>query len=88
MALHLTPLLVNRGWHITSVVRNPEHESEILALGKGRKGKVDVLLSSLDQVKSESDAKKILDSVSPDYVVWAAGTWFFSYYLPTLFLGL
>ncbi|KAJ5105580.1 hypothetical protein NUU61_002927 [Penicillium alfredii] len=73
VALHLTPLLLNRAWNVTSVVRNPDHENEILALGKGRKGKLDVLLSSLEDVKSTTDAQKILDTVSPDYVVWSAG---------------
>jgi Predicted nucleoside-diphosphate-sugar epimerases len=35
VALHMTPLLLNRAWNVTSVVRNPDHESEILALGEG-----------------------------------------------------
>ena len=74
VATHLTPLLLNRAWNVTSVVRNPEHENEVLALGKGLRGNLDVLLSSLDDVKSVSDAQKIIDTVSPDYVVWSAGT--------------
>ena len=74
VALHLTPLLLNRAWNVTSVVRNPAHENEILELGKGRKGKLDVLISSLEDIKSASDASKILQTVSPDYVVWSAGT--------------
>ncbi|KAK1148676.1 hypothetical protein N8T08_008561 [Aspergillus melleus] len=73
VALRLTPLLLNRAWNVTSVIRNPDHESEILALGKGTKGKLNVLVSSLDDVKSDADAKKILDAVAPDYVVWSAG---------------
>ncbi|KAE8148033.1 NAD(P)-binding protein [Aspergillus avenaceus] len=73
VALHLTPLLLNRGWNVTSVIRNAEHESEILERGKGAKGSLKVLLSSLDDVKSEGDARKILDAVEPDYVVWSAG---------------
>ncbi|KAF9885667.1 hypothetical protein FE257_012649 [Aspergillus nanangensis] len=73
VALHLTPLLLNRGWTVSSVIRNPDHEKEILALGSGRKGKLNVLVSSLDDVKSDADAKKIIDTVSPDYVVWSAG---------------
>ena len=73
VALHMTPLLLNRAWNVTSVVRNPDHESEILALGKGLKGKLDVLVASLEDVKSASDARKILDYVTPDYVVWSAG---------------
>ncbi|PWY73697.1 hypothetical protein BO70DRAFT_373176 [Aspergillus heteromorphus CBS 117.55] len=73
VALHLTPLLLARSWNVTSVIRNAEHENEILALGQGAQGKLDVLLSSLDDVKSDADAKSILDRVSPDYVVWSAG---------------
>lgn len=73
VARYLTPLLLDRAWNVTSVVRNPKHEDDIMSLGKGRKGKVNVLVSSLDQVKTASDARKILDTVSPDYVVWSAG---------------
>ncbi|PYH39306.1 uncharacterized protein BO87DRAFT_372462 [Aspergillus neoniger CBS 115656] len=73
VALQLTPLLLARSWNVTSVIRNAEHENEILALGKGAKGKLNVLLSSLDDVNSDADAKNILDRVSPDYVVWSAG---------------
>lgn len=74
VALYLTPLLLNRAWNVTSVVRNPDHEKEILALGKGRKGNVNVLISSLADVKSAADAQQILNTVKPDYVVWSAGT--------------
>ncbi|KAJ5776910.1 hypothetical protein N7520_000156 [Penicillium odoratum] len=73
VALYLTPLLLNRAWNVTSVVRNPDHESEILELGKGRKGKLNVLISSLDDIKSDNDAQKILEATKPDYVVWSAG---------------
>ncbi|OKL57410.1 hypothetical protein UA08_07651 [Talaromyces atroroseus] len=73
IALYLTPLLLARAWSVTSVVRNAEHESEILKLGEGHPGKVSVLLSSLDDVKTQADAQAILDKVRPEYVVWAAG---------------
>lgn len=69
----LTPLLLNRSWDVTSVIRNPDHTSDILKLGQGKKGKVEVLVSSLDDVKSVDDAKAIVDRAKPDYVVWAAG---------------
>jgi dTDP-4-dehydrorhamnose reductase len=74
VALHLTPLLLNRAWNVTSVVRNPDHEKDILALGNGRKGNLNVLISSLAEIKSAADAQKILNKVMPDYVVWSAGT--------------
>ncbi|OJJ46647.1 hypothetical protein ASPZODRAFT_97019 [Penicilliopsis zonata CBS 506.65] len=73
VAMAMTPLFLARSWSVTSVIRNPEHENEILALAKGQPGHLDVLLSSLDDVRCEADAQAILDTVSPDYVVWAAG---------------
>jgi nucleoside-diphosphate-sugar epimerase len=73
IALFLTPLLLARSWNVTSVVRNSDHEHEILQLGKGHKGQLSVLQSSLDEVRSDADAQAILDRVRPDYVVWAAG---------------
>ncbi|KAL4987289.1 hypothetical protein BDW68DRAFT_161457 [Aspergillus falconensis] len=75
VALHLTPLLLARSWNVTSVIRNPAHESEILALANSDKacGKLSVLVSSLDDVKTSTDAAKIVNQVDPDYVVWSAG---------------
>ncbi|KAL4783993.1 hypothetical protein BJX76DRAFT_348129 [Aspergillus varians] len=75
IALHLTPLLLARSWNVTSVIRNPAHEAEILALANSEKakGKLNVLVSSLDDVKTEADAAKILKETDPDYVVWSAG---------------
>lgn len=35
VSMHLTPLLLAKSWNVTSVVRNAEHEKEILELGKG-----------------------------------------------------
>ncbi|KAI9372081.1 hypothetical protein BJX61DRAFT_466436 [Aspergillus egyptiacus] len=75
VALHLTPLLLARSWNVTSVIRNPDHESDILALARSpsAKGKLNVLVSSLDDIKSDADASKILAATDPDYVVWSAG---------------
>ncbi len=76
VSLFLQPLLLAKRWNVTSVVRNPEHEAEILAQGKGKPGKIDVLVDSLDDVKEASQAQRVLDKVKPDYVVWSAGKWF------------
>jgi nucleoside-diphosphate-sugar epimerase len=83
VALHLTPLLLDRGWDVVSVVRNTEHEAEILRLNdhegthsggdRGGRGTVSVLVSSLDDVKSVDDAERVIEQARPDYVVWAAG---------------
>ncbi|PNS15465.1 hypothetical protein CAC42_724 [Sphaceloma murrayae] len=73
VALKLTPLLLKRSWDVTSVIRNPEHEAEIMSLGKGHPGKLSVLVESLDEVRSEADASKVLDKANPSIVVWSAG---------------
>ncbi|KAK4947350.1 hypothetical protein LTR10_013718 [Elasticomyces elasticus] len=75
VSLLLSPLLLAKHWNITSVVRNKDHEAEILALGKDKPGKIEVLVDSLDDVKEASQAQKVIDQVKPDYVVWSAGKW-------------
>lgn len=73
VALKLTPLLLAKSWNVTSVVRNPDHESELQSLAKGQPGKLEVLVESIDDVKSDADASKVLDKVKPNWVIWAAG---------------
>jgi len=73
VSLLMTPKLVARNWNLTSVIRNPDQLSDILDAGKNGPGKVDVLVESIEDVKSEADAKRILDQVKPDWVVWSAG---------------
>jgi hypothetical protein len=74
ISLLMTPKFVSRSWDLTSVIRNQDQKSAILEAGKNGPGKVNVLVESLDEVKSEGDAKRILDHVKPDWVVWSAGT--------------
>lgn len=69
----LTPLLLNKSWTVTSIIRAPEQAPTIQKLGDSLQGKLNVLVRSLDDVKSESHARSILDEVKPDYVVWSAG---------------
>ena len=73
VSLFLQPLLLAKKWNVTSVVRNNEHESEILALGDDKPGKIEMLVDSLDEVKEVSHAAKVLEKVKPDIVVWSAG---------------
>ena len=74
VAQFLTPLLLAKSWNVTSVIRSAEQRDTIEKLGKGQPGKLDVLVSSVEDVKSEGDAKSILDKAKPDWVVWTAGT--------------
>jgi len=73
VSLLMTPLLTARSWTVISVIRNPSQSAAILEAGGKGPGKVEVLVSSLDDVKSETDAQKVLDEAKPDYVIWSAG---------------
>ena len=75
ISLKLTPLLLAKSWDVVSVVRNEDHKQEILEVGKGQPGKVEVLVASLDDVTSEAHAKHVLDEVKPSIVIWTAGKW-------------
>jgi len=78
----LTPKLLRLGYDVTSVIRSRSQEPEILALGKDAggqlPGKVDVLVTSLADVKSDDSAKKVLDDSGAEWVVWSAGKHLFS----------
>lgn len=69
----MTPKLLSRSWNVTSVIRNPDQKAEILEVGKNGPGKIDVLIESLEDVKSDKDAKRILELVKPDWIIWSAG---------------
>lgn len=73
VSLLLTPLLLAKSWNVTSVIRDPNQKDEVMKIGEGQKGKVDVLIESLEDVKSDADAQKVIDQVNPNYVVWSAG---------------
>jgi nucleoside-diphosphate-sugar epimerase len=73
VAQYLTPLLLKRSWNVTSIIRNPDQIPELKKLGEKQPGKLDVLVRSLEDVKSDDQAKSIIDEVKPDYIVWSAG---------------
>ena len=81
VSLLLTPLLLARSWHVTSLIRNSDsskqHENEIRDIAKKHgypAAQLDVINDeSLEDVKSEKDALKVLERTRPDYVVWSAG---------------
>ncbi|MCJ1475420.1 hypothetical protein MMC13_004082 [Lambiella insularis] len=73
ISLLMTPLLLSRSWTVISLFRDPSQTDEIRALGHGQSGKLDVLVRSLEDVKSSQQAKTIIEEAKPDYVVWSAG---------------
>jgi len=73
IALLLTPLLLSRSHHITSVIRTASQKPEILALQENHPGKINVLVRSLEDVKSEKQAREVVEEVRAGWVVWCAG---------------
>lgn len=73
VSLKLTPLLLSRSHQVTSLIRDPAQKAEIVSLGNEKDGKIDVIMESLEDVKTEKDAKRILEEVKPQWVVWSAG---------------
>lgn len=73
VSLLLTPFLVSRSWHVTSVIRDPSQKEDVLSTVTDRPELIDVLVSSLEDVKSPEDAQQIIDQSRPSYIVWSAG---------------
>ncbi|KAK2037348.1 NAD dependent epimerase/dehydratase [Colletotrichum somersetense] len=69
----LTPLLLNKSWTVTSVIRAHEQVPAIEKLAAGHAGKLNVLVRSIEDVTDQSRAQAILDEVKPDTIVWSAG---------------
>lgn len=74
----LTPLLLRRSWNVTSIIRTQEQVPAVRKLAEEanepKNGKLSVLVRSIEDVRSEADAQKVLDEVQGvDYVVWSAG---------------
>lgn len=55
------------------MIRSLEQKEAILGLQKNHPGKIDVLVRSLEDVKSEEQAKEVLEEVGAGWVVWCAG---------------
>ncbi|KFY06081.1 hypothetical protein V492_08156, partial [Pseudogymnoascus sp. VKM F-4246] len=74
IALQLLPLLLSRSWSVTALIRDSSQTSEILATRPSTaKGTLDVLVDSLDAIRTQADATRVLDKSRADWVVWAAG---------------
>ena len=66
-------IILGRAWSLVSVIRDPAQRPAISALASSTPGKIEVLLYSVENVKTQADAQEIISSTQPDYVVWSAG---------------
>lgn len=69
----LTPILLKKSWTVTSLIRAEDQVPAIEKLAVPGKGKLNVLVRSIEEVSSEAKAKAILDEVKPDSIVFSAG---------------
>ncbi|CAG8982730.1 hypothetical protein HYALB_00001011 [Hymenoscyphus albidus] len=65
VSLLMTPKILARNWTLTSLIRDPAQKAAILRAAEKNpgpgKGKIDVVVESLGEVKSVEDAGRILD---------------------------
>ncbi|OBT49590.1 hypothetical protein VE04_10096, partial [Pseudogymnoascus sp. 24MN13] len=74
IALQLLPLLLTRSWSVTALIRDPSQTAAILATKPpSATGTLDVLVDSLDAIRTTADATRVLDKSRADWVVRAAG---------------
>ncbi len=73
----LTPLLLQRDWAVTSVIRSEAQVPAIRALAptESAGARLNVLVRSLEDVRRDDQAQALLDEVKPDSVVWSAGNY-------------
>lgn len=69
----LTPLLLSKQWHLTSLIRSAEQSPTITSLGTNHPGQLALLVHSIEEIKTQSQAQSIIDSTTPNYIVWSAG---------------
>ena len=81
VALHMTPLLLSKGYHLTSVIRNPDHKPEIESLASSssssspsasHKSNLSIVISSVEDLTSTA-AADLLSQTRPSIVIWSAG---------------
>lgn len=79
VALRLIPLLLARSWSVTALIRDPAQTNAVLAsrlripLSVTNPGTLDILVRSLEDVKTPEDASHILKAGKFNWVIWMAG---------------
>ena len=73
ISLLLTPLILQRSWTLTSVIRAASQESDIVSAAGAHSSTLQVKIADLEAIASQADAQSILDETKPDYVIFSAG---------------
>jgi nucleoside-diphosphate-sugar epimerase len=73
IARSMTALMLARSWKVTSTIRNIHQKDNLIQIGKSQPGSINVLNLDLRNLETSDDAKKIIETVKPTIVVFAAG---------------
>ena len=73
ISLLMTPLLLQRSWNLTSLIRSSSQESDVISAAGKDTSNLDVKIGDLEAINSQADAQSILDDTKPDYVIFSAG---------------
>jgi hypothetical protein len=65
--------MVAKSWDVVSVIRDPAQKTQILRLGDGQKGKVEVLVQDLEKLEGVRGAQDLIDQARPGMVIYVAG---------------
>ena len=55
------------------MIRTADQSPTITSLGKNHSGQLDVLVHSIEDIKTQAQAQSVIDSTAPNYIVWSAG---------------
>ena len=73
ISLLMTPLLLQRSWNLTSLIRSSSQESDVISAAGKNTSNLVVKIGDLEAITSQADAQSILDETKPDYVIFSAG---------------
>ena len=73
ISLLMTPLLLQRSWNLTSLIRASSQESDVISAAGQDTSNLVVKIGDLEAINSQADAQSILDETKPDYVIFSAG---------------
>lgn len=73
VSLHLTPLLLQKSWTVTSTIRSAAHTPDLLSAAGSRASDLSIKIHDLEKVNSQTDAQAVIDETKPDYIVFSAG---------------
>ena len=73
ISLLMTPLLLQRSWTLTSLIRSPDQKADVESAAGAHVSNLRVKVADLEAIQSQEDAQSILNDTKPNYVIFSAG---------------